>query len=140
MSDPGRENNRQFVSIKLVFLRSRFTRQKWSYFRIEISSRILQHRRKKILFLTKTYSITFSFPFADENIGHSNSVSIHYIFSFHLFSFLPFYCPLSLLILSNKFYFLTIALHAMHIFISSSSLRISLTLTFLFDHQDKGNT
>lgn len=68
------------------FCRTRLMRQKWSYFRIERSSRLLQHGRKRILCLTKSHSIIFSFPFREENTG--NSVSIHYIFSFHLLFYL----------------------------------------------------
>lgn len=92
MSDPGRENNRQLVTIKLVLLQNWVLRKKWYYFRIKIRSRILQHR---FSFLTKSGAIAFSFPFRDENVGHSDNVSIHYTLSFNLLFFLS--CPSTVL-------------------------------------------
>lgn len=112
-----------FCSIKLVFIR-----QKWSYFRIDISSGILQCRRK-IFFFNQNW---FNRLLQMKNVGHSNSVPL--IVTSHSIcysiSFLHFYWPLSLLILFNRNATVNFALPTLHIFIGSSSFSISPAHTF----------
>lgn len=100
MSEPDRENNSLSV-LKLV--------QNWVY---ETETELLQNwnklrnvaAQKEFFFFNQTGLITFPLPFTDKNVGYSNSVPL--IISSHsicypLF-FLPFYGPLSFLILFNR--------------------------------------
>lgn len=114
VGDSGSEKKIANLSVlHQCFYRIGFIRQNLSYSKIEISSKMLQHKRKTFI-VTQTLSIAL-LPITDGNVGHSDGVSFLLASHYTLF-FLPFYCPLSFLILLTEIFF-NIALHTLNIFL-----------------------